>query len=85
MTIDRNAPEELHLQLASLLMDQIKSGELPPRTKLMPQLDMARHYGVSRGTVARATDLLTEEGLIRWVKGRGLWAAEPDCVEEAAR
>jgi DNA-binding GntR family transcriptional regulator len=81
MTIDRGAPEELHAQLAEILRAQIESGELPPRTKLEPQLDMAARYGVSRGTVARATDLLAEEGLVRWVKGRGLFTGEPDVID----
>jgi DNA-binding GntR family transcriptional regulator len=80
MTIDRGAPEEFHAQLADIIRAQIEAGELPPRTKLMPQLEMASHYGVSRGTVAHATDLLADEGLVRWVKGKGLFTAEPDVV-----
>lgn len=81
MTIDREAPEELHVQLAEILMGQIESGELPPRKKITPQLDLATKYSVSRGTVARATDLLAEAGLVRWVKGRGLFTAEPDAID----
>src|SRR5260221_9853241 len=81
MTVDREAPEELPEQLAEILRAQIESGELPPRTKLMPQLDMVQHYGVSRGTVAKATDLLADEGLVRWVKGRCLWTADPAVIE----
>src|SRR5260370_22173596 len=80
MTIDRAAPEELHIQLAEIIRAQIQGGELPPRTKLMTQLDMVQHYGVSRGTVARATDLLADEGLVRWVKGRGLFTSEHDVI-----
>jgi DNA-binding GntR family transcriptional regulator len=80
MSIDRGAPEELHLQLAEILRAQIESGELPPRSKLPPQLDMVQQYGISRGTVARATGLLADEGLVRWVKGRGLYTAEPDAI-----
>ncbi len=41
---------------------------------------MVQRYGVSRGTMARATDLLTDQGLVRWVKGRGLWTAEPEVI-----
>jgi len=81
VTIDRGAPEELHVQVADLLKRQIDSGELPPRTKLEPQLDMAQHYGVSRGTVARATGKLIEAGLLRFVKGKGLYTADPDVIK----
>lgn len=80
MSIDRGAPEELSLQLAEILRGQIESGDLPPRRKLMPQLEMTEHYGLSRGTVARATTMLSDEGLVRWVKGRGLYVAEPDVI-----
>jgi len=80
MSLDPSAPEELYMQLADLLMGQIRSGELPPRTKLEPQLDMAQRYGVSRGTVARATDVLTGAGLLRFVKGKGLYVGEPEKV-----
>ena len=81
MSLDPSAPEELYMQLADLLMGQIDSGELPPRTKLEPQLDMAQRYGVSRGTVARATDVLTRAGLLRFVKGKGLYTADPDVIK----
>jgi DNA-binding GntR family transcriptional regulator len=81
MSVDPSAPEELYVQLADVLTGQIASGELPPRTKLQPQLDMAQRYGVSRGTVARATDVLTEAGLLRFVRGKGLYTANPDVIE----
>lgn len=81
MSVDPSAPEELYVQLADILTGQIASGELPPRTKLQPQLDMAQRYGVSRGTVARATDVLTEAGLLRFVRGKGLYTANPDVIE----
>jgi hypothetical protein len=51
-TIDRGAPEELHVQLAEIIRGQIQSGELPPRSKLHPQLDIAHCFGVSTGNLA---------------------------------
>ncbi len=40
VTVDHGAPEALPEQLAEILRAQIESGELPPRTKLMPQFEM---------------------------------------------
>jgi len=81
MSLDRTAPEELFAQLADILMGQIASGELPPRTKLPPQLELVERYQVSRGTVARATEVLMEAGLVRFVKGKGLYLGEPEVIE----
>jgi GntR family transcriptional regulator len=78
---DPSAPEPMFEQLADHLRGLIEAGNLGPRTKLEPQLEMADHYGVSRGTVARATEILTDEGLIRWVKGKGLYTAEADVID----
>jgi len=80
MTIDKTAPEELYVQLADILMNQIESGELPPRTKLPPQLEMVDTYDLSRGTVARATEVLTEAGLVHFVKGKGQYVSNPDVI-----
>ena len=81
MTVDHDAPEALPEQLAEILRAQIESGELPPRTRLEPQLSMVEHYGVSRGTVAAATKMLADEGLVHWVRGRGLWTSDPDVID----
>ena len=80
--LDPSLPETLTEQLVSLIQGQIKSGELPPRTKLTPSVDMADAYGVSRSTVTAAMKVLTDEGLVRWVKGKGIFTAEPAVISE---
>jgi DNA-binding GntR family transcriptional regulator len=79
--IDPNSPELMFRQLVRLLEDEIASGKLPPRSKVMPQLKMTRHYKVSRVTVARALAVLSEEGLVYWVKGKGYFTAESEIIE----
>jgi DNA-binding GntR family transcriptional regulator len=41
---------------------------------------MADELGVSRSTVTAAMKVLTDEGLVRWVKGKGLFTTEPDVI-----
>ena len=41
---------------------------------------MVERYGVSRGTVARATEVLTQAGLVRFVKGKGLYISNPEVI-----
>jgi DNA-binding GntR family transcriptional regulator len=80
--LDPSAPEPLRDQLADLIRDQIRTGELAPRTKLTPSIQMADELGVSRSTVTEAMSLLREEGLVRFVKGKGIFTAEPGAIKE---
>lgn len=80
--LDPNAPELLRDQLVDLIKSEILSGELPPRTKLTPSIEMADELGVSRSTVTQAMTLLREEGLVRFVPGRGIFTAEPGVIDE---
>jgi DNA-binding GntR family transcriptional regulator len=83
--LDPASPDLLFEQLAELIRSQIASGELAPRRKLPTQEDLADHYKVSRGTVLRATKNLTDEGVIRFVPGKGLFVADADVVERFKR
>jgi DNA-binding GntR family transcriptional regulator len=72
-------------QTAELLRERIASGELPARKKLPTQEALADELGVSRGTILKATKILTDEGLIQWVKGRGLFTSDQDAIERFKR
>lgn len=85
MTVDPDSPELLFEQLAEVLRQQITDGTIPPRKKIPTQEELSERYEVSRGTVLRATRMLTDEGLLRWVPGRGLFSADPDVVERLKR
>jgi GntR family transcriptional regulator len=84
MTVDPDSPDLLFEQVAEILRGQIASGELPPRRKLPTQEDLADQLKVSRGTVLRATRVFTDEGLIRFVPGRGLFTVDPDVMRRHA-
>ena len=79
--MDPDSPDPLFEQLAEIYRWRIEIGDLPPRRKLLTQDQIAERYGVSRGTVLRATRMLTEEGLIRFVPGKGLYVANPEVIE----
>lgn len=85
MTVDPDSPDLLFEQVAEILRGQIASGELPPRKKLPTQEGLADELGISRGTVLKATNLLTHEGLIRFVPGRGLFTADADVIDRWKR
>ena len=72
-TIDFRSPVPVYEQLAGILRKQIRDGELPPDEQLPSQKDLVTTYKVARGTAARAVKMLQEEGLARWVPGKGIY------------
>ena len=71
VVIDHGGPEYLYLQLAELLREQIRSGKLPPRSRVPSLVDLAAKYELAEMTVRKALRLLIDEGLIETRPGRG--------------
>lgn len=66
----------IYSQVASLLRQRIRNGELGPGAKLARELDLAGQLGVSRIPVRHALAILEREGLVRRVHGRGTFVAD---------
>lgn len=64
-----------YLALAHRLRQAVRSGELPEGTRLPPVRDLAWRLGVTPGTVSRAYQLVTQEGLLEAAVGRGTFVA----------
>lgn len=75
VTVDQLDPTPLYEQLAAILRERIKSGDLEPRQVLPSEKQLQQEHGVARGTVRRAMDLLGEEGWTVTVQGRGTFVA----------
>lgn len=71
--IDPLGPVPLSRQLADVLRDKIKTGELEPGRPIPSQRSLVQEYGLARGTVARAVTSLVEEGLVVIVPGKGAY------------
>ncbi len=69
MTVDQRDPTPLYQQLAKILRTQISSGEITD--KLPSESYLQQQHGVSRGTVRRAIEILTSEGLVYTIGARG--------------
>lgn len=63
----------VYAQLASILRDRIRSGDLPPGRALPSARLLSQQYEVAIGTVKKAIELLRAEGLVRTVIGRGIF------------
>lgn len=78
MTIDHDGDVPVYRQLADILRGQIKRGELPPRRALPSINRLAQEYGIARGSVEKAVQVLRDEGLVHTVIGRGVYVVAKD-------
>jgi DNA-binding GntR family transcriptional regulator len=62
-------------QIADVLRERIRTGELPPRT-LVSEVQLEAEFNVARGTVRKATAALRDEGLLVTTPGMGSFVAE---------
>ncbi|MDG0790601.1 PLP-dependent aminotransferase family protein [Cohnella ginsengisoli] len=67
-----------HLALFQAIRDSIVAGKLPPGAKLPSTRMLAESYGLSRGSVSIAYEMLAAEGYVRASVGRGTYVAGAD-------
>lgn len=75
--LDRHSPVPLYHQLKEILRSQIESQQWKAGDLIPNENQIAREYGLSRGTVREAMDDLVREGLLTRQRGRGTFVAMP--------
>jgi DNA-binding GntR family transcriptional regulator len=73
--IDHDAAEFPFEQLADQIRRSIGAGEYPRGSRLPTIVDIVADTGLSPMTIRRAFRVLTDEGLVRVVPGRGTFVA----------
>jgi GntR family transcriptional regulator len=74
--IDHEGPIPVYRQLADILRKQIERGELAPNRPIPSITRLQQDYGLARGTIVKAVQLLVDEGLVHAVPGRGMYVRE---------
>ena len=74
----RECDVPVYRQLADLLRGQIEREELAPRRPVPSKRTLTQTYGIAGGTIDKAMDLLRAEGLIKTVRGKGLYVTAPE-------
>ncbi len=77
LTILRDRPEPLSLQIASQLQEAIEEGRVAQGTRLPSTRRLAAELGVSRNTVLTAYEEPTARGFVRSRPGAGIYAVVP--------
>lgn len=69
--------EPLYVRISEDIRSKIKSGEIPYGSRLPAERQMAENYGVDRKTLRKAIALLSEEGILNCMQGKGTYIAKP--------
>lgn len=80
--IERGGGVALWRQIARSLGEEIRSGAVPPGSRLPTEQQLARRFGVNRHTVRRALGALVQQGMVRVEQGRGAFVQE-EAIEYA--
>jgi GntR family transcriptional regulator len=73
--VSRLSGDHLYRQVAGFLRDAITTGKYEPGSLLPSEKDLCALFSVSRPVVRQALDLLSQEGHVYRVKGRGTFTA----------
>jgi DNA-binding GntR family transcriptional regulator len=71
--IDRTSERATYLQLADILRERIKSGELKSGERIPSVHDLVIETQLADATIRKAVRVLRDEGLVRTAPGRGVY------------
>ena len=74
--LNSESVEPLYRQLETLLREDIETGKLPAGSKLPTENELVAMYSVSRVTVRKALDELSQQGYLERRSGKGTYVAE---------
>lgn len=77
--------QPLYVQLREVLMQRISSGVWQPGAALPNEIDLAREFGLSAGTVRKALDWMEQANLVVRQQGRGTFVRDPSGDDLAGR
>ncbi len=75
--IDKFSVIPLYYQLAKLLKNQIRTGELKPGEALPSETELAEKFEISRMTVRKAIGELIAQGMVYPIQGKGTFVSKP--------
>jgi GntR family transcriptional regulator len=71
--IDRTSERATYLQLADILRERIKSGELKSGERIPSVHDLVIETQLADATIRKAVRVLRDEGLVKTAPGRGVY------------
>ncbi len=81
ITLDSSSLTPLYRQLANIIRKRIESGEYSHDEKIPTETDLGQQYGISRITVRKALEELTDDGLLVRKPGKGTFVSADKSIE----
>lgn len=78
--IDPELSTPVYRQLAGVLADRIKRGDLAQGRPIPSETQLRQEFGVARGTARKAIAALRDAGLVHTVQGKGTYVGPPPPV-----
>jgi GntR family transcriptional regulator len=75
----------LYLQVRDVVIERIGKGEWKPGRALPNEVDLAREFGISTGTMRKALDLLEAERAVTRQQGRGTYVNDQSSDAQVSR
>ncbi|MEN3536710.1 GntR family transcriptional regulator [Microbispora sp. ZYX-F-249] len=75
VTNDPQKPVPAYRRLAAMLREEIVRGRIEPDRPLPPEERLVREQGVAPEDVRRAVEVLSGEGLVYTIEGRGAYVS----------
>ena len=85
LALTRPNPIPLYYQLAEVIRERVRSGDLAPGDRLPPDRELGDYAGVSRMTARQAVAYLVREGTLTVKQGVGTFVAEPKLTYDPLR
>lgn len=82
MSLRREAPDPLYIQVKYALLEEIRSGHYRPHDRLPSERDLSSRFDISRMTVRQALLDLARDGTIYTRVGKGTFVSEPKIDQE---
>lgn len=71
--IDPQASTPIYRQVAAVLAEQIRTGDLPAGRPVPSEARLQQEYGIARHTARKAIAVLRDAGLVHTVMGKGTY------------
>lgn len=81
LTVSRDNPIAMYLQIANVLKQEILSGKIKPGEKIGSERELEERFQVSKITIRKAVEILGKEGLVLTSQGKGTFV-KPKKVEQ---
>ncbi len=78
MSVDRFDPTPIYRQLAAIVIELIRSGQLKPMDQIPSESRMVQDHGVARDTARQAVQYLRDEGWVFTLPQRGTYVSSRD-------